>query len=115
MYWFFDNLQILGKLKSINVVPAEMGKKAMFAWWVGILFNLVISFRKLYRSTTQRRKIIDLLRESPEKATEFKSKLNALDATISECLIAIVKNLGDLLPSSAGWGIFIRTPRKTRS
>ena len=47
LYWFFDNLNILSKLKLVNNDAKQMGKYASTFWLLGLLTNLVLLFKNL--------------------------------------------------------------------
>jgi hypothetical protein len=101
----FDNLQILAKLKFVKKPAAKFVKPAMFFWWLAIVFNLVQNIKKLLKLKKQFCAIQSVISKEPEKKTEFDSKIKALRAAKGVAIRNIIKCLGDLLPSSSGWGL----------
>jgi peroxin-11B len=47
LYWFFDNLNILSKLKIFNQDPKQMAKLGASFWLLGLLTNLVLLIKNL--------------------------------------------------------------------
>ena len=87
----------------------------MFAWWLGILFNLIFNLKKLISFYKQKNKILEIIEKSPEKISDFKTKIELIDSSIMTHIRNIIKCLGDLLPASAGWGNIIRINNKIRN
>ena len=48
-FWAFDNLFILSKLKIIRRNPDSFKKPTAFCWWLGIVFTLIFTLRKLMK------------------------------------------------------------------
>ena len=47
LYWFFDNLNILSKIKILNQDPKKMAKIGSTFWLIALLTNLLLLFKNL--------------------------------------------------------------------
>lgn len=47
LYWFFDNLNILSKIKILKEDPKKMGKIGATFWLLALLTNLVLLAKNL--------------------------------------------------------------------
>ena len=47
LYWFFDNLNILSKIKILNQDPKKMAKIGSTFWLLALLTNLLLLFKNL--------------------------------------------------------------------
>jgi hypothetical protein len=47
LYWLFDNLNILAKIKILNEDPKRMGKIAATFWLLALLTNLLLLLKNL--------------------------------------------------------------------
>lgn len=47
VYWIFDNLNILSRLKIIEKDPKPYAKKGAFFWLLALITNLVIVIREI--------------------------------------------------------------------
>jgi hypothetical protein len=47
LYWFFDNLNILSKIKILGQDPKKMAKIGATCWLLALLTNLILLFRNL--------------------------------------------------------------------
>jgi peroxin-11B len=47
LYWFFDNLNILSKIKILNEDPKKMAKIGATFWLLALLTNLLLLFKNL--------------------------------------------------------------------
>ena len=98
VYWIFDNLGILSKIKVIKVDAKTWSKPGATAWMIGILFSLATLIRTLLGSYAQESQ----LRAGSSKGTETTEKLDKLLAARKVTILNILKNLGDLMPASTG-------------
>lgn len=105
-YWFFDNLQILAKLKLMKRPASQFLKPAMFFWWLGIVFTLIFSLKKLRKLNKELFAVQAIILREPEKAKDLEGKQKTLMSSIQDCYRQIAKCLGDFLPSGSGWGLF---------
>ena len=104
-YWLFDNLQILAQVKMINRQPSEFMKPAMFFWWLGNVFNLISALKKLKAIAKEVGFKRELIAKDPAKRDEFKARLEMLREQKSAAVRLLIKSCGDLVTSSAGWGL----------
>ena len=104
-YWFFDNLQILAQVKMINRQPKDFLKPAMFFWWLGNVFNLISSLKKLKAIAKEIAFKRDLIANDPAKHDDFKARLETLSEQRNAAVRLLLKSCGDLVTSSAGWGL----------
>lgn len=58
LYWLFDNLAILSKLKILNMDVKQLGKRGATFWFIALLStllltlkNIFINFRKISKAT----------------------------------------------------------------
>lgn len=98
IYWIFDNLSILSKIRVLQVDAKTWSKPGMTAWMIGILFSLVMLVRNLLNSYAQESQ----LRSAPSKGAETTEKLDKLLAARKVTILNILKNLGDFMPASTG-------------
>ena len=105
VYWIFDNLFILSKLKVIRQNTDGFRVASAFFWWLGLLFNLVIAFLKLSTLKIEENSLIKLSEQNPEKSGALKDRFSLIKKIRNTQYRAIIKSLGDLITSAAGWGI----------
>jgi hypothetical protein len=53
MYWFFDNLNILSKIKILSFDPKSMAKYGASFWLLGLITNLILLIKNLLESYKQ--------------------------------------------------------------
>ena len=54
IYWFFDNLQILAKIKFLeNVDKQKAMKRAAFFWCIGLIFDITSTVISMYETTVE--------------------------------------------------------------
>ena len=53
VYWIFDNLFILSKIKFINGNTEKFKKYAQTFWWIGIAWNILYSIKHLQKLTKE--------------------------------------------------------------
>ena len=54
LYWVFDNIQILTKVKYLqNVDQAKAAKRACFFWLLGLLFSVLLVFVQMYETAQE--------------------------------------------------------------
>lgn len=47
LYWLFDNLNILSKIKILNYDPKQMAKIGASFWLLGLLTNVILLIKNL--------------------------------------------------------------------
>ena len=85
----------------------------MFFWWLAIVFTLALNISKLLKLKKQLRAIQIMVAKEPEQKPEFEAKLRNIRVQKNAAVRNLVKCIGDLFPSSAGWGALKRTHRRT--
>ena len=88
VYWLFDMIAILGKIKFINVDVKYHGKLAALGWFLGtvlILAKFLLDLNNLLKKKQE---------EDPNK------KDPAMDAKIFKLYINVIGKIGDIFPSS---------------
>jgi hypothetical protein len=50
LYWVFDNLAILSKIKVINRDPKPYGKNGAACWFIALTFNLILILKNIYET-----------------------------------------------------------------
>jgi hypothetical protein len=53
LYWFFDNLNILSKIKILGQDPKRMAKLGATCWLLALLTNLLLLIRNLLSNCTK--------------------------------------------------------------
>ena len=104
-YWIFDNAQILAKLRLLKRPAKDFVKPSMFFWWLAIVFTLALNISKLVKLRRLQRNIRIALSKEPEQKPDFEPKIRSIITQKNAALRNIIKCLGDLFPSSAGWGL----------
>lgn len=69
------------------------------------MFNLVQNIKKLLKLKKQFKNVQGILAKEPEKKPEFEAKLKAWKVAKNAAIRNIIKCVGDLFPSSSGWGL----------
>lgn len=102
IYWVFDNLNYLSSIKFLKFDPAPLAKKAGVAWFFGVLLSIINLLRNLSMNYSREAKI----RHSADPGLQTtKQSLDLLKKKRKDFWINLVKNLGDLVPSSAIAGV----------
>ena len=69
------------------------------------MFNLVQNIKKLLKLKKLFKGAQVTLAKEPEKKSEFEAKLKTWKAARAVAVRNVIKCVGDLFPSSAGWGL----------
>ena len=85
-------------VKFLKMNSGKLGKSAMTAWFVGIVFSLIYFLRKLYLNLNSENRI-KKSESNPQLAIESKIQIKKERQAI---VLGIIKNLGDLVPASNG-------------
>lgn len=97
IYWIFDNLTILSKIKVLKFEAKSWSRPGMTCWFIGILFSLLLLIRNLLGSFAQESAL-----RSFAKTPETNEKIDKLLAARKILYLNILKNLGDLMPAATG-------------
>ena len=104
-YWIFDNLGCLSSIKVIKMDANSLSQKGNLAWFLGVVFSLISLARNLKLNSAKESKI----KKSCDPSLQTtKQSLDAVRKSRREIKENLVKNLGDLIPSSA----FAKVPEK---
>lgn len=57
LYWFFDNLNILSKIKILGQDPKKMAKIGATCWLLALLTNLILLARNLLANCNQTKEL----------------------------------------------------------
>lgn len=97
IYWIFDNLVILSKIKVLKFDAKTWSRPGMTAWFIGIIFSLLLLIRNLLNSFAQESSY-----RSFAKTPETNEKIDKLLAARKLLYLNILKNLGDMMPAATG-------------
>lgn len=97
IYWILDNLVILSKIKVIKFQAKSWSRPGMTAWFIGIIFSLLLLIRNLLGSFAQESAL-----RSYAKTPETNEKIEKLLAARKILYLNILKNLGDMMPAATG-------------
>lgn len=54
LYWVFDNIQILAKVKYLEGVDKEKAaKRAAFFWLLGLVFSVILVLLQMYETSLE--------------------------------------------------------------
>ena len=106
LYWLFDNLLILSKLKVLKSNSQTFMKPSMFFWWLGVTFTLARTLRRLQQLKDTLLILNDLSQKAPERKSEIDSNIKQTLGKMTTCFLIIIKMFGDIIPSGAGWGLY---------
>lgn len=111
LYWFFDNLNILSKIKILSEDPKRMAKIGATFWLLALVTNLVLLFKNLasnFGKCAQLKQYFNFLSRvyfSSSSEGEIKEKKKEYQACLvkrSTIYLNIVKVLGDVIPAGQG-------------
>jgi len=105
LYWFFDNLNILGHIKFIDIDAKKMGKNGMFFWFLALVFSLILYSFELVGILQYEMKILnERINFEDQKDYESRNKRIAeIEKKKTTVLLNIAKTIGDLIPAANGW------------
>jgi len=95
LYWFFDNLTVLGAIKFLNLDPKQMNKYGAFWWLIGLVLGQAVSFIKLSEIAAEESKL-----HKQEKSDATKKELMKLQMQKFTEFLNIIKQGGDMVTSS---------------
>ena len=103
LYWIFDNLQVLGDIKFLNVDPKKNGKNGATCWFFGLLFGLIVYVKQLVKISHSQISIEKTLASCKEDELEVKkNQLKQLQKKKIDAILNILKTLGDMITASQG-------------
>jgi peroxin-11B len=102
-YWFFDNLQVLSKINFLKLDSAKNGKIASLFWFFALIFSLILDARNFVRYSQDETHIQRLLVNCKEDEVDVRrNQLRLTRKSKKDCLLNIIKYLGDLITASQG-------------
>jgi hypothetical protein len=99
VYWIFDNLNILSKIKILNYDPKRMGKIGATFWLLALLTNLVLLIKQFVAVEQKRGKMSKYGSTSESQAKDQSKEWKTLQVQKKGILLNIVKVAGDIIPS----------------
>ena len=102
IYWFFDNLNILSKIKILQYDSKQMGKLGATFWLLALVTNLVLLIRNLIANTNSLKKTKKYGSMSDDEAKDRRKEIGGLLAKRSAIVLNIVKVVGDIIPAGHG-------------
>ena len=112
VYWFFDNLAILSKLKLLKFNLFTVTVSAMLSWFTALLLSILLNLKKLIALKNERVKIRSILKNFPEKKPDWQNNIEKNKIATKAATLTIVKCLGDMIPSGVGSGLTLLVGNK---
>lgn len=110
LYWFFDNLVILCKVKMLSYDAKPLTKAGSTFWFLALVAALITNIRSLYANLVK----TESLRQSYKGKREDKTK-EELHKTLKArtgIFLNLAKTLGDMITSSQASEIFPKLTNK---
>lgn len=102
-YWVFDNLNVLGDIKFLNVDAKKNGKNAATCWFIALVFALILYVRDLIKHSHAQVSAEKALASGREEDAERnKTLLKTLKKNKFDDVLNILKTLGDMITASQG-------------
>ena len=101
VYWFFDNLNILSKIKILDFDSKKMAKWGATFWLLALLTNLILLIKQLaanLKKTGELQKIY-YAASSENEAKERKKDMLSSVAKRQDIVLNIIKVGGDVIPA----------------
>ena len=103
-YWIFDNLQILAKIKFLDVVDKDVAaKRAAKFWLLALVFGVILVLVQIYETQMEEKFLIENLKKvgaDEQKVESTKDKLHGLQKKKVENILNLLKNLGDMVTAT---------------
>lgn len=99
VYWIFDNLNILSKIKLLSYDPKKMGKMGATFWLLALLTNLILLIKQLIANAEKVGRMSKYGSTSQSEAKETSKELKGLLAKRQGIVLNIIKVGGDIIPS----------------
>jgi hypothetical protein len=102
-YWFFDNLQILSKVGFVKLDAKHQGKVGAIFWFFALIFGLVLEIRNFIKISHEQIQIEKYLANCREDEVDVKkNQLKVIRNKKKECVLNIIKQVGDLITAGQG-------------
>lgn len=95
LYWFFDNLTVLGTVKFLDVDAKQMNKYGAFWWFVGLVLGQAVSILTLSELAHQEAQL-----RKKERDEETTKAIKAIQYKKFTEYLNIIKQAGDMVTSS---------------
>ena len=95
LYWFFDNLTVLGSVKFLKVDPKQMNRYAAFWWFIGLILGQAVAILTLAELANEEAQL-----RKKEKNEETRKEIAALQGKKFTQYLNIIKQAGDMVTSS---------------
>ena len=99
VYWIFDNLNILSKIKILSYDSKKMGKMGATFWLLALLTNLVLLIKQFIANAEKIGSMSKYGSTSENEVKEKSKELKGLLAKKKGIVMNIVKVAGDIIPS----------------
>ena len=99
VYWIFDNLNILSKIKILSYDAKHMGKMGATFWLLALLTNLILLIKQFLANSEKVRKMSKYGSTSESEVKEKSKELKSLLVKKKGIVMNIVKVVGDIIPS----------------
>lgn len=99
IYWIFDNLNILSKIKILGYDPKQMAKKGATFWLLALITNLILLIKQLLANVEKVNTTKKYTSMSESELKDRKKELGSLFAKRQGILLNIVKVAGDIIPA----------------
>lgn len=104
MYWFFDNLVILCKVKFLKYEVKPFNKAGSTFWFLALLPALVTNLRALYANILRTESMRKVRTGNDQEKT--KEEIKKLLSARTGIFLNLAKTLGDMITSSQASEIF---------
>jgi len=102
VYWLFDNLNILSKIKILQHDPKQMAKWGSTFWLLALITNLVLLVRNLMANTHRLKTTNKYGSMTDEEARDRGKEIRGLMVKRQAMVLNIVKVVGDIIPAGHG-------------
>ena len=110
LYWFFDNLVILAKVKFLKLEIKPLNKAGSTFWFLALVAALITNLKALYFNVAK----LEILKGEYHSKREEGTKLEIkkLISARTGIFLNIIKTLGDMITSSQASEIFPKLTNK---
>ena len=98
VYWFFDNLAILSKVKFLDFDVKRMTKLGSIAWLFALVMGQIsaaVAMSEVVAAETK-------LQGESKNDSDYKSKVAAINNKKFNAILDLIKNAGDMITASHG-------------
>ena len=102
VYWLFDNLNILSKIKILQHDPKQMAKIGSTFWLLALVANLILLIRNLIANNNSLKKTKKYGSMTDDEVKDRRKEMGGLLAKRNAIILNIVKVVGDIIPAGQG-------------